>query len=230
MCSCRDFGMVVNVPSLSASARSSGRVHKRWQSFLNYPLQPPSLLRHKGPADCPGASAINLRTGNATTGLEPARLCRSLLLNRLVRPTTAKMNKLGIETGRDLRAQSVAFLQEHFGKAGALYYWIARGIDKRPVRAHRVRKSVGAENTFSADLFTFEAARDALSPIIDKVWSHCERTGTRGRTVTLKIKYADFRQITRRQSLRGLIEGRSVLEEISLELLKAQFPVTKGIR
>jgi len=73
--------MVVNVPSLSASARSSGRVDKRWQSFLNYQLEPPSLLRHKGPADWPGASAINLRTGNAATGLEPARLCRSLLLN-----------------------------------------------------------------------------------------------------------------------------------------------------
>ena len=144
--------------------------------------------------------------------------------------TTAKMNKLGIETGRDLRAQSLAFLQEHFGKAGVFYYWIARGIDDRPVRANRVRKSVGAENTFAADLFTFEAARDALSSIIDKVWRYCERTGTRGRTVTLKIKYADFHQITRSQSLRSLIEGRRVLEEISTELLRAQFPVTKGIR
>jgi DNA polymerase-4 len=143
--------------------------------------------------------------------------------------TTARMKKLGIETGRDLRAQSMAFLQEHFGKAGAFYYWIARGVDDRPVRANRVRKSVGAENTFSVDLFTFEAARDALSPIIDKV-CYCESTGTRGRTVTLKIKYADFHQITRSQSLRSVIEWRKVLEEISLELLKAQFPVTKGIR
>jgi len=145
--------------------------------------------------------------------------------------TTAKMNKLGIETGRDLRAQSIAFLQQHFGKAGIFYYWIARGVDDRPVRANRVRKSVGAENTFSADLFSFEAAREALSPIIDKVWRYCETTGTRGRTVTLKIKYADFQQITRSQSLRGVIEGRKVLEEISLELLRAQFPVKKkGIR
>src|SRR5229473_6937230 len=111
--------------------------------------------------------------------------------------TTAKMNKLGIETGLDLRAQSMAFLQQHFGKAGAFYYWIARGVDDRPVRANRVRKSVGAENTFSDDLFTFDAAQDALLPIIDKVWSHCESTGTRGRTVTLKVKYADFEQITR---------------------------------
>src|SRR5712672_2126634 len=102
--------------------------------------------------------------------------------------TTAKMNKLGIETGRDLRAQSMAFLQQHFGKSGPHYYWIARGVDDRPVLANRIRKSVGAENTFSADLFTFEAARDALLPIIDKVWGYCETTGTRGRSVTLKIK------------------------------------------
>jgi DNA polymerase IV len=144
--------------------------------------------------------------------------------------TTAKMNKLGIETGLDLRAQSMAFLQQHFGKAGPHYYWIARGVDDRPVLVNRVRKSVGAENTFAADLFTFEAARDGLLPIIDKVWGYCERAGTRGRTVTLKIKYADFQQITRSQSLRGVIEGRMALEEISLELLRAQFPVRKGIR
>jgi DNA polymerase IV len=144
--------------------------------------------------------------------------------------TTAKMNKLGIETGLDLRALSMAFLQQHFGKAGPYYYRIARGIDDRPVLANRVRKSVGAENTFSADLFTFEAAQDSLLPIIDKVWDYCESAGTRGRTVTLKIKYADFQQITRSRSVHGVIEGRSVLEEISLDLLRAQFPMTKGIR
>ena len=106
----------------------------------------------------------------------------------------------------------------------------SRGVDDRPVLANRIRKSVGAENMFPADLFTFEEARDALLPIIDKVWSHCESTGTRGRTVTLKIRYANFQQITRRQSLRGVIEGRMALEEISLELLRAQFPAAKGIR
>jgi DNA polymerase-4 len=144
--------------------------------------------------------------------------------------TTAKMNRLGIETGLDLRAQSMPFLQQHFGKSGSYYYWIARGVDDRPVRANRIRKSIGAENTFSVDLFSFVAARDALAPIIDKVWHHCESSGTRGRTVTLKIKYADFQQITRGQSVRGMIEGRMALEEICLDLLKAQFPVTKGIR
>src|SRR6266705_3514615 len=97
-----------------------------------------------------------------------------------VGPATAKkMAGLGIATGLDLRAQSLAFLQRHFGKAGAYYYWAARGIDERPVRADRIRKSVGAENTFPADLFTYYAARDALREIVDKVWGYCERSGTR---------------------------------------------------
>jgi DNA polymerase IV len=144
--------------------------------------------------------------------------------------TTAKMNRLGIETGLDLRAQTLPFLQQHFGKAGPYFYWIARGIDERLVRADRVRKSVGAENTFLVDLITFETARDALLPLIAKVWRHCESAGKRGRTVTLKVKYADFQQITRSQSPRGGVAGRVALEGIALELLSAQFPVSKGIR
>ena len=120
--------------------------------------------------------------------------------------TTAKMNRLGIATGLDLRAQTLPFLQQHFGKSGAYYYWIARGVDERPVRADRVRKSVGAENTFAQDLHAFEPMRDALEPIIAKVWRHCQATGIRGRTVTLKVKFADFQQITRSKSVADAIE------------------------
>jgi DNA polymerase IV len=144
--------------------------------------------------------------------------------------TTAKMNRLGIETGLDLRAQTISFLQQHFGKSGPHFYWIARGIDDRPVRADRIRKSIGAENTFSVDLFTFDAAQNELLPIIDKVWRHCESSGARGRTVTLKIKYADFQQITRSLTLPRMIEERTTLERVSLDLLKGQLPVRKGIR
>src|SRR4029079_4030005 len=69
-------------------------------------------------------------------------------------PATAmRMEQLGIRTGLDVRAQTLDFLQQHFGKAGSYYYWAARGIDERPVRADRIRKSVGAENTFSVHLF-----------------------------------------------------------------------------
>ncbi len=111
--------------------------------------------------------------------------------------TTTKMNKLGVRTGLDLRAQSLEFLNAHFGKAGEYYHWIARGVDDRPVRVDRIRKSLGTENTFADDIFDFEAARTALTPIINKVWRSCGQAGIRGRTVTLKVKFADFRQITR---------------------------------
>jgi len=148
-----------------------------------------------------------------------------------VGPATArKMARLGIATGLDLRAQSQAFLQQHFGKAGSYYYWAARGVDERPVRADRIRKSVGAENTFPADLFTYEAAREALREIVDKVWVHCERSGSRGRTVTLKVKFANFRVITRSRTGQAQIRTRSELDELGNALLEPLFPVARGIR
>ena len=148
-----------------------------------------------------------------------------------VGPATAKkMKRFGIETGLDLKGQTLAFLQQHFGKAGSYYYGVARGVDERPVRADRIRKSVGAENTFAEDLFTYEAARDALQDIIDKVWRHCEGSGLRGRTVTLKVKFANFRQITRSRTGQAQIGTRSELEQLGNVLLEPLFPVAKGIR
>jgi DNA polymerase-4 len=144
--------------------------------------------------------------------------------------TTARMNGHGIHTGADLRAQSLDFLQRHFGKSGTFYYWISRGVDERPVRADRVRKSVGAENTFDTDLFAIGEARGALQPIIEKVWHHCEATGTWGRTVTLKVKYADFHQITRSLTCDAPIATRAALEQVSYALLEPVFPVHQGIR
>jgi DNA polymerase IV len=146
-------------------------------------------------------------------------------------PATAKkMERLGIATGLDLRAPTLACLQQHFGKAGSYYYWAARGVDERPVRADRIRKSVGAENTFPADLLTHEAARDALREIVEKVWGYCERSGIRGRTVTLKVKFANFQQITRSRTGQMQIGTRNELEQLGNELLEPLFPVTKGIR
>lgn len=144
--------------------------------------------------------------------------------------TAAKMQRLGIETGADLRARSQAFLTEHFGKAGAWYYGIARGIDERPVRADRPRKSVGAENTFFEDISAFDVMRDALQPILDKVWRAASGSGFQGRTVTLKIKYSDFALATRSRSLPRPVGSREALETISLDLLRGVLPVTKPVR
>jgi DNA polymerase IV len=142
----------------------------------------------------------------------------------------ARFTRSGVRTGLDLKARTLEFLQQHFGKVGSYYYWAARAIDERPVRADRIRKSIGAENTFPADLFTYEAARDQLREIIDKVWSYCERSGARGRTVTLKVKFANFRQITRSHTGQVSIAARSELEQLSNALLEPLFPVAKGIR
>ena len=115
--------------------------------------------------------------------------------------TSAKMNALGLYTGLDMRNQSLEFMQTNFGKAGSYYYWISRGVDNREVRADRIRKSVGAENTFSTDLTDFDAMVVELEPLIDKVWRYCDGAGNRGRTVTLKVKFNDFEIITRSRSV-----------------------------
>jgi DNA polymerase IV len=144
--------------------------------------------------------------------------------------TTAKMERLGIRLGVDLKAKTLPFLQQQFGKAGVYYYWLARGIDERRVCANHLRKSVGVENTFPADLLTPEEARAALEPIIEKVWRHCEAKSIRGRTVTLKVKYADFQQITRSRTVRDPFPTRAALEDSLYPLLNPLFPVRKGIR
>jgi DNA polymerase-4 len=143
--------------------------------------------------------------------------------------TSAKMNGLGIFTGLDMRNQTLEFMTANFGKAGTYYYWISRGIDERPVRANRILKSVGAENTFSHDLTDYEALAAELQPLIEKVWRHCETTGARGRTATLKVKFSDFELITRSRSA-AIIDSASDLSSLALELLKNLMPPKKAIR
>jgi DNA polymerase-4 len=144
--------------------------------------------------------------------------------------TRAKMERLGIRTGGDLRTRSLRFLVQHFGKAGLHYYWLARGIDERAVCVDRVRKSIGVENTFSADLCTAAEARAGLEPIVEKVWRCCEATTTRGRTVTLKVKYADFHQVTRSRTGQAPFATQAAVLETVHTLLDSLFPVSKGIR
>ena len=143
--------------------------------------------------------------------------------------TRGRMNGLGIHSGRDLRARDLPFLTRHFGVSGKHYYWISRGIDHREVRPDRERKSVGAETTFFDDLGDYARAADELRPLIDKVWRHCEASGLRGRTVTLKVKYSDFRIITRSRS-GDAVACLAELEALSLALLAGIFPVARGVR
>jgi DNA polymerase IV len=140
------------------------------------------------------------------------------------------MNSLGLFTGLDMRNQTLEFMHANFGKAGAYYYWISRGIDERQIRANRIRKSVGAENTFSSDLIEFEAMVAELQPLIDKVWQHCDDEGARGRTVTLKMKFNDFEIITRSRSTPIAVATRTDLERLSVALLQNEMPLPKPVR
>ena len=144
--------------------------------------------------------------------------------------TAAKMERLGIQTGADLREQSPEFLRQHFGKSGDWYYRVSRGIDHRPVEPHRERKSIGAEDTFSDDIFTLDPARAEIEALAAKVWRSCEAKALIGRTVTLKVKYADFQQITRSRTIGWGVRDAEELAGIASALLEPLFPVEKGIR
>ena len=140
------------------------------------------------------------------------------------------MRRLGIHTGRDLKARSLEDLAAILGSAAPYYHGVARGIDERPVRAHRIRKSIGAENTFSDDSADLEILAERLAPILDKVAAACAAKGLRGRTVTLKVKFSDFAQVTRARSLASPVGDRASLEAISLGLLRDLRPLRRSVR
>ena len=148
-----------------------------------------------------------------------------------VGPVTAtKMQRLGIETGADLRAKPLAFLEEHFGSAAGWYHAIARGMDHRPVNPNRTRKSSGSETTFDRDLTEPAEIEAGVLRMADDVWAWCEKSQAFGRTVTVKIKFQDFRQITRSRSQVGAVTDRDQLHRTSLDLVRSIFPPETGIR
>lgn len=148
-----------------------------------------------------------------------------------VGPATAeKMHALGIQTGADLKTWALPDLQARFGKSGGWYYAIARGEDLRPVNPNRERKSSGSETTFEADLVDPDRIEAGVLEMADDVWAWCEKTGRRGRTVTVKIKWADFQQSTRSQSFPFLLDSCAKLHEASLGLIRSVFPLPKGVR
>jgi len=148
-----------------------------------------------------------------------------------VGPKTAeKMARLGIVTGADLKAQSLAFLTHHFGSSGDHYHDLARGICHRQVKPNRPYKSIGAEDTFMTDLTDESAMAAELDRISQTVWRRIAEKEIVGRTVTLKVKYQDFRIVTRARSLGRAVAGRDEFLEIGCALLHGLLPARKGIR
>jgi DNA polymerase-4 len=144
--------------------------------------------------------------------------------------TAAKMKRLGIETGADLRAQPLHILRDQFGSSADWYYAIARGQDERPVNPNQVRKSSGSETTFDSDVTDTARIEAGILRMADDVWAWCDKARSFGRTVTVKIKFGDFQQITRSRSHSLPVDQRSLLHETSLDLVRSIYPLEKGIR
>jgi DNA polymerase-4 len=137
--------------------------------------------------------------------------------------TERKMNALGIYNGGDLRAHSLQSLQAHFGKAAQYYYQIARGIDERPIKTQRERKSIGSETTFAEDLLDVAEMVAQLERLAERVVCHLQSKDLSAKTLTIKVKYGDFKQVTRSYTARNRITDASqIYEWIPLLLAKTQ--------
>ena len=139
------------------------------------------------------------------------------------RVTARKMKALGIFNGATLKQWSREALLEQFGKSGDYFFQVAHGKDERPVQSSRIRKSLGAERTFSEDLTSLDAMEQQLKNIAQEVAARLVKAAKQGRTVTLKIKFADFNQITRSQSLPEAVYDAETLYQVARQLLHNAF-------
>lgn len=133
--------------------------------------------------------------------------------------TQEKMYQLGIFTGADLKAKSVEYLTEHFGKSGAYYYHVVRGIHNSSVKPDRIVKSVGTEHTFFENLVSEVFMIEKLDDISKELDKRLKKKKIAGKTITLKIKYSDFTVQTRSKTLPYYISDRALIMETVKELL-----------
>jgi len=134
--------------------------------------------------------------------------------------TAKQMHQLGIKTGWDLKQRSENELISYFGKAGHIYYQNARAIDDRPVESHRIRKSISSETTFDRDIDNLEELAIILDEVARDTFTDIDKKEFRGRTVTLKIKYADFKIITRSRTFTDYITDYDAFYKAGFELLQ----------
>lgn len=134
--------------------------------------------------------------------------------------TEKKMKSLGIYTGKDLKEWDEIDLVERFGKTGRYYYRIVRGIDNREVKAHRIRKSIGKERTFSEDMGDINWIHNFLEELAEKISESMKKKKVSGKTVTLKVRYEDFETLTRSTSFSHYINGAEDIGETAKSLLE----------
>ncbi len=138
--------------------------------------------------------------------------------------TEEKMYQLGIFTGADLKQKSEEYLTEHFGKSGAYYYHVVRGIHNGQVKPDRLIKSVGTEHTFFENLVSEVFMLEKLEDIANELERRLKKKKIAGKTVTLKIKYSDFTVQTRSKTLPYFISDKTLIMETVKELLYQEKP------
>lgn len=144
--------------------------------------------------------------------------------------TAEKMVKAGIFTGKDLRAKTLEDLKLRYGKSGQYYYNISRAIDHRKVQPSRETKSVSAERTFEDNLHELADINSELDRIARISYERYERTKTKGHTITIKLKYSDFRQITRSKTLDHAVQEEDEYATIAKTLMTEDLLADEGIR
>ena len=144
--------------------------------------------------------------------------------------TRVKMEKMGIQTGRDLRKLSRKQLVNSFGKMGQFFFNVVRGEDHRKVETNRPRKSLGVERTLEENLASYEEILPYLEDIIEKFYERLKRSNSFGRTITLKLKTADFKVITRAHSEISPISDQERIDTVAKELLKSNIDSVSSIR
>lgn len=144
--------------------------------------------------------------------------------------TEQKMHSLGIYTGADLKRLSKIQLQTQFGRTGSYYYHIARGIDDRPVNPERVRKSIGSETTFDGNIVDKKQIWSTLTNLASGLGSSLQKKAVTARTVTLKVKYSDFHQITRSKTGEQYVHDEASIINALPDLLRKTQVGTRPIR
>ena len=132
--------------------------------------------------------------------------------------TGEKFENLGVKLGKDLKKLELQFLLNKFGKQGKYFYNVVRCVDNNPIKTNRIRKSIGAELTFSEDIDDIGAMLLKLEKIAVIVENRMNKISTYGKTLTLKVKYFDFKQITRSKTLKEEVKTKDELFEISKKL------------
>lgn len=133
--------------------------------------------------------------------------------------TAERMYQKGIFTGLDLKQKPLEFLEAHFGKSGAYYYHVVRGIHNSQVKPNRIRKSLAAERTFHTNLSSEIFMLDKLTHIVDEVSRRLTSNNVAGKTITLKIKYSDFTLQTRSKTLPYYISDKNLIMQTAKDLL-----------